>query len=179
MPSRYRELRAWESLNDFCVRQYENMKESGIFASEIRRAFQHAIGADREPSRTDFPDYLIERVDGNVFDDDNEWVFSKDNWNDPILAPLRDLARDRKTCADHGLVRYYDSDIETNGFLVHPNRDYAPYYLMTWYKDRGQTETFERSGTPIKLDEYVELIGDLLDEGAISLDVRDYTREDW
>ncbi len=92
-----------------------------------------------------------------IYDDINdEMVFSPDNWNGCDI--LRRFFYDEyypgcSLLIEKFLINYYLIDNTTYIFIL----DDLDFYIITWYKSRGKTENIIKNGSPITLDEYIEL----------------------
>jgi hypothetical protein len=117
-------------------KQKREMLESGSYGSEPKFLFKPL-----------YPD-----------DDPSEWRFDPDNWNGGDI--LRHYFYDNvyeSTNIDLLEIKYYWINDQTTIFIFSPE----DFYEISWYKNRGRTESIKMNGNPIYIDEYIDLCNKL------------------
>lgn len=128
--------------NDY-IRWYENKKKemlnSSMFGSE--------------------PTFLFTRTDDWEYD----MVFNPKNWNggDILRRGLLKLLDERRNVEPYE-IKYFCIEEQTTIFLFAATK----WYEISWYKNRGCTESIKMNGEPIYLEDYIDLCNSL----GISLD---------
>lgn len=94
------------------------------------------------------------------------WGFNPDNWNggDILRRWFVDVWKPDILLADY-IIRYYRVDNQTTIYILGKNE----WFEISWYKNRGRTESIKRNGQYIDLDDYIRLcnyLGIVLKEGS-------------